>query len=235
MTRRRPSAAVSSLPLGQRTAALIGWLSQSTLLGLAVKSVKAEVGPNLNLRAFDVVYLSPKLLTREIPGLAEVIMEYAENGGAVFVENGFYDYFPLDFFGAASFEKIAGCPAEALSFPEVGQDLGGLQALVEDFAALYPSFYGYEELAAQDYGCAMVTDGAEPLVQWDGQTLYAMNRYGEGRVFFTNPLLPNRYSLGTFDMTAGEGSVTPFSNSTASFNQLLLNGFAEYVAKLKYG
>lgn len=222
-------------PSGSDDTALIGWLSQSTLLGLAVKPVKAEVGPNLNLRAFDVVYLSPKLLTREIPGLAEVIMEYAENGGAVFVENAFYDYFPLDFFGAASFEKIEGCPAEALSFPEVGQDLGGLQALVEDFAALYPSFYGYEELAAQDYGCAMVTAGAEPLVQWDGQTLYAMNRYGEGRVFFTNPLLPNRYSLGTFDMTAGEGNVTPFSNSTASFNQLLLNGFAEYVAKLKYG
>lgn len=222
-------------PGGSEDTALTGWLSQSTLLGLSVKSVKAEPGPNLNLGGYDVVYLSPKLLNRDIPGLAEAVMAYAEEGGAVFVENAFCDYFPPEFFGAASFEKIEGCPAEGVSFPEVGQDLGPLQELVEDFVTLYPFFYGYADLAEQDYGYAMVTAGAEPLAQWNGLTLYAMYRYGEGRVFFTNPLLPNRYSLGTFDMTAAAESVTPFSNTTASFNQLLVNGFAAYAAKLKYG
>lgn len=220
-------------PPGGEDETLSLWLEQSTLLGLTVKTVKAQ--SDLRLDSCDVLYLSPALLEKEVPGLAEAVTAYVENGGSVFLENGFYRTFPLEFFGASSFEKIQGCPLDDLSFPDVGQDLRPLQELVEDFSSLYPSYYGYADLAEQDYGYAMVTDGAEPLVQWNGLTLYAVHRYGEGRVFFTNPLLPNRYSLGSFTMTAEEGTVTPFANTTASFNQLLVNGFAAYAAKLKYG
>ena len=131
---------------GREDEALASWLEQSTLLGLSVKTVAAEPGPNFSLNGYDAVYLSPSLLTEKREDLAQEIMDYVRRGGSVFLENGFHDLFPPDFFGAASFEKIEGCPLDALTFPAVGQDLRPLQELVEDFAALYPSFYGYEQL-----------------------------------------------------------------------------------------
>ena len=218
---------------GGKDELLTGCLSQSTLLGLTATTLEAAA--DLALDGYDVLYLSPGLLTAGIDGLAETIMHYTENGGSVFVENSFYEFFPKQYLGAASFEKIEGCCAENLTFPEAGGDLRALQELVEDFASLYPSYNDYAELSEADYGWAMVPDTARPLVQWNGLTLYAVNQYGEGRVFFTNPLLPNRYSLGSFTMESEEGHIAPFANTTASFNQLICNAFAAYTAKAEYG
>ena len=113
--------------------------------------------------------------------------------------------------------------------------MGELQDIISDFTGLYKSFADYSLLSQQNYGHAVITDTAAPLVLWKNYALYSMNRYGGGYVFFTNPLLPNTYSLSGFSMEKRNAEQTAFSDTSASCNQLLLNTFAAYVAKQHFG
>lgn len=207
------------------------WLEQSPSLGLQVEAV--QVDEQLHLSEYDVVYLDESILDIKDDSLAESIMSYTYDGGAVFAPNNFYDYFPQEYFGASDVKKIESF-CDGLEFPDCKGDLNELQQVVEDFSSLYDDYLDFEVLSAQDYGWGLEADTAIPIVKWGELTLYALNEYGEGRVFFVNPLLPNRYSIGQLTMNSDD-AVSTFASTTASFNQLLLSEYANYVAKEKHG
>jgi len=208
-------------------------LEQTVLIGLQVYAV--DVAEHYDLAAYDLVIPDGALLDSEaMEQLCADLMTYTENGGYVLLDNRFHAIMPMDYLGVSQITILDGCPLE-MTYPEVGADLGKLQEVIRDLAALYADYHEAEALLAMDYGRGFVTDTAISLADWNGQSIYTFHNYGNGAVMLTNPLLPNVYSLGNLSMTHRSEEETTFANTTASCNLLLYSRFAELVAKEKYG
>lgn len=226
-------AAVLYIGCGEGWKVTLDYLRQPLVVNLEAEGVDASGA--FNLAAYDVVYLDESLLSSS--ALAEIcaaVEDYAAAGGAVFAPNGFYAAFSPDFFGASSFQKVEGYP-DALTLPQNLGDLADLQTVIADFHTMYGSFQDARRLRSLDYGWAMTPDTAVPLVQYGGETLYAVNRFGDGLVLFANPLLPNAYVQSAFTMLAQNEDQSVFASTAASCNQLLLSEWAAYVSKQIYG
>lgn len=206
-------------------------LEQSPMLGLDIEA--KQISGVRNFSAWDILYLDDSLLDDAPDGFVESVCSFTKNGGAVFLTNGFCTLFPKDYLGISGVEKLSAFCMEP-EYPECGGDLGSLQRIIRDYAGLYERFKDFDFLSQQDYGFGVIADTAQPLVQWNGTAAYTLNHYGEGYVFLTNPMLPSIYSTGSLTMEPGEGQ-SNFASTTASFNQLLLSGFAEFAAKQTQG
>lgn len=210
----------------------LDYLKQPLLVNLEAEVMDLST----DFSGMDVLYLDESLLSApDWADAAQRIMDFTETGGAVFVPNAFSDAFPAGYLGAAGFAPLAF--QEELVLPTGLDDLSDLQDLIADFHALYKSFEDYETLKSCDYGNAMVPDTAVPLIlSGDGElALYAVNRWGEGAVLFSNSLLPNGFVQGDFSMEARDLSQPAFASTVASCNQLFLSEWAAYVSKLRYG
>ncbi len=208
-------------------------LEQSLLLDFSVTAV--DISGEYSLEGFDVLYPDGSLMASPSAQTFKTeISDFAREGGAVLLENSFYSFFDKDFIGADSFVKLEGYP-QGLSFPQVSADLSELQGLIWDFSSFYPEYADFQRLSQLDYGYAAVGGSAQALVTCSQGKLYTLNRYGKGLVLFTNPLLPNRFSVNGFSMENRSADQVAFANTTASANQLFLNGFSGLVSKEKYG
>lgn len=206
-------------------------LEQSPMLGLRVEA--KQISDVRNYSDWDILYLDESLLHDAPDSFVDAICDFTEQGGSVFLPNGFCESFPYDYLGISGIEKLPGYCLEP-EYPEYGADLGTLQQIIRDYSGLYRRYADFDFLSQQDYGFGVVPDTAEPLVVWNGIAAYTLNRYGKGYVFLTNPMLPSAYSNGSLTMEAREGQ-SSFASSTAGFQQLILCGFAEYVAKQTCG
>lgn len=212
---------------------LYDYLDEALIMDLTVDSVNADEAPDLS--GYDVVYLDRSLIESENwEDTASRIMEYTSAGGAVFMSNDFCGYLPAEYTGVKGTVSYEGFPDE-ISTPEVDPDLTELQEIVKDFHDIYKEYNDFELLSKCEYGPAVDTDTAVSIIEYEGNALYAFNSYGNGCVFTADRLLPNTYSSGSFSMSNEGKAVSGFSCSTASFNQLLLNGYAGYISKQKYG
>ncbi|MEG2008180.1 MAG: VCBS repeat-containing protein [Oscillospiraceae bacterium] len=208
-------------------------LDQSLLLNFTVEAIDAASSPDLS--GYDLIYPDESVIALKDDGaLRDRLTAFTESGGGLFLTNGFCGYFPAEFLGVREFIKLDACPTE-LQFPVVGADLSELQGIVADFASLYPTFPDYQVISQYDYGYGAVTSTATALVTAGKLALYTMNRVGEGCVFLTNPLLPNDFAVTGFSLTSRDERQKTLSNTTASCNQLLENGFAAYVSKQSCG
>ena len=208
-------------------------LTQSQLVGLEGEAVDLEEDPTLS--GYDLVIPAGALAqSPRWEDYEALLMDYAEQGGLLLLDNAFAACFPLDFLGVEELAALSGCPTE-LTFPAVEEDLQPLQTLVEDYASLYPDFFDYEVLSQQDYGVGFVTGEAQALACLGELALYTYRSWGDGAVLLTNPLLPNAYSLGNLSMTRRTGEETAFSATTASCNRLFYSEAAALAAKEKYG
>ncbi|NLT63154.1 MAG: VCBS repeat-containing protein [Clostridiales bacterium] len=211
----------------------LDYLEQSTIINLTACAL--DISEAYDLSNYSVLYLDKSII--EADDLADIcasVESFTENGGSVFLDNAFYDVFDKEFIGVSKFVKVTECPAD-VSLPEAGEDIRELQEIIADFISLYTSYADYSALADYDYGYAAVCDTAVPVVTWKDHAIYTLNKYGKGNVFFTNPLLPNVFSLSGFSMQYRNETQKAFSNTTAGCNQLLLNAFAGYVSKQTYG
>lgn len=211
----------------------LGYLEQSTLVDLTATAV--DVNGSFDLTPYQIVYLDHSIAQAQNGVEVEAAVEaYTTAGGTVVLDNALYGTFDPAFIGASGFVKVTECPLD-LTCPDLGDDIGELQGILSDFAKVYGSYADYETLAGDDYGYAVQCDTAVSIADWAGYGLYTVNRYGDGMVFFTNPLLPNAYSVSGFDMQPLNDEQMSFASTTASCNQLLVNAFAGYAAKQIYG
>lgn len=209
------------------------YLQQSTLLNLSVDPKNTD--EDFSADGYDVLYLDCSVANApNALELSAAIEAYVADGGAVVLDNALYGLFDPAFLGVREFIKLSGCPTQ-LEFPSLDADLTRIQSVISDFAGLYPSFADYETLSQQDYGYGAVCDTAVSLVNWGQLSLYMVNYYKNGLVFFLNPLLPNAFSISGFNMEPRIDGQLPFSNTTAGCNQLLVNALAGYVAQQRYG
>ena len=210
-------------------------LEQSLLLNMTVQAV--SVSGSYSLEGYDVLYPDPSVMEcANAVALREQLTRFAAAGGSLFLGNEFWSFFPAEVIGAWEFVKLDHCPVgDMLTAHEVEGDLVELQGIVTDFASIYPYYTDYERLKNYDYGYAVRPSTAQVLVGEGELGLYTMNHYGQGWVFFTNPLLPNVYSVNGFSLESrGEAQVS-LASSTASADQLIRNAFAGFVSKKKFG
>lgn len=212
---------------------LLGYLRQPLVIGLTAAAEDAY--GDWEQGGYDILYLDDSVATgREDPALAEKIVRFAENGGAVFCSNALAAFLPPACFGASGVEAQKTCP-EDLKLPAVGADAQPLQQLIADFHALYQRFGDYETLQGRDYGYAVKGASDSALVTSGGRALYTLCDCGRGCVFLASPLLPNFYAQAALSMQPESDDQASFAPAAASANQLLLSEFAAYAAKRIYG
>ena len=208
-------------------------LEQPLLLGLEADAV--DVSGGYGLSGYDILYLDESIMTASgADTLRDEIVAFAENGGAVYCTNGFYGFFPAEFFGAESFAEVESYPYY-LEYPEVSADLQDIQDITRDFYTLYEAYAEFPELEGLDRGVGMVPDTAVTIASKNGLSLSAVNAYGEGWVFFCSGLLPNPYyTLGT-SLENRTDEQRMLSDTALSAARILENSFASFVAKRTAG
>lgn len=209
-------------------------LEQSLVVNLSVNAIDIE-HDKYDLNDYDILYPDPSIMKAENAGdIKKDLVLFVNSGGSIFLENSFINFFDKDFMGVTGLVKLDAAP-DNIIFPKTDYDLQGLQKVIKDFAALYKSYTDYNKVAKYDYGYAVVAGNAKVMAEQNGLALYTMNEVGQGHVFFTNPLLPNAFSINGFSLTARNDLQSHLANTTASANQLIRNEFAAYVSKEKNG
>ncbi|MCH5185821.1 MAG: VCBS repeat-containing protein [Oscillospiraceae bacterium] len=204
------------------------------LCGSTVATLEADIidaSETDRLSDFEIIYVD-KSVAESGSFDAAALQEYVQKGGSVFLDNETYSLFDYDFIGASKFVPLKSCPDE-MEYPPASSDIMyKMQSLIKDFCRLYQNYVNYDELSGMDYGVGIVPSTAECYSVKDGLGIYTMNRYGKGRVFFTNPLLPNVFSVGNL---SPDNYGEPMAASTIGANKLLRDYFAELVSLEKYG
>lgn len=206
-------------------------LNESTVATLTAE--RLDVSQTSNLSDYDVLYID-KSVTETPDFDAAAVQEYVSNGGSVFLDNEVYGVFDSDFIGALEFVALDACPLD-MSYEE-GADSDAvrkIQELISDFCGVYKNYANYEEtLSKQSYGVGVVPSTAQCIASENGVGIYTLNQYGDGYVFFTNPLLPNAFSVNNLSPD-DEGEY--LAASTVGANKLMRDYFAEFVSLQKYG
>lgn len=241
-----PEAEISGGEYGLRAAVLydggadsLTWedtlsrLEQPLLLGFDAEAV--DISGGYDLSGYDILYPDESIMTAANAGtLRDDIISYAQNGGAVYLTNGFYDFFPAEFFGAKSFREVDEYPYH-MEYPEVSGDLQDIQDITRDFYTLYEAYTEFPELEGLDRGVGMVPDTAVTICSRRGLSLSTVNACGEGWVFFCSGLLPNPYyTLGT-SLENRTDEQRALSDTALSAARILENAFASFVSKRTVG
>ncbi len=209
-------------------------LEQSLLLNMSADAVDVE-NEGLDFSSYNIIY--PDQSIKEASNrkqIQEALVQFTTQGGGLFLENQFRDFFDKDFVGAKEFIKLEGAPKE-IEFPKVRHNLKGIQEIIKDFDYIYKDYIDYDLFDTYDYGYGIKGARGEVLAKENGIALYTVNKVGKGYVFFTNPLLPNNFNINGFSMKATNDLQEYFANTTASSNQLLKSEFAGFLSKEKYG
>lgn len=204
-------------------------LNESTVATLAAEKIDASQIKDLS--DYDVLYIDKSVAQAESFDVSAV-QNYVQNGGSVFLDNEVYDVFDKDFIGAEDFVTVDSCPLD-MAYLDVDGDMQKLQDLIWDFCSLYKNYANYDEtLSRQSYGVGVIPSTAQCITMKDGAGIYTINQYGDGYVFFTNPLLPNVFSVNNLSpQDTGEY----LSATTVGANKLIRDYFAEFVSLKKYG
>lgn len=199
-------------------------VSRSLIATLEAEEVTSA---NTDLSQYDILFIDKSMADEDL----SAVTSFVKNGGSVFLDNALYESFDADFIGAEDFVKVEKCPTELIC-PDENQNMLKTQELLCDFLHLYANYKNYDVLSQKDYGYGVIPSTAQEVAGFDGVSLYTLNNYGKGYVFFTNPLLPNAFSVNDLS-PENEGEY--LSNSTIGANILLQSCFAEFVSIQKYG
>ena len=205
-------------------------LNESTVATLTADKIDASnIG---DLSDYDVLYIDKSVV--ETGGFnASAVEEYVSNGGSVFLDNDVYNVFDKDFIGAEDFVTIDSCPVDMIYPENSDKGIKKIQSLLSDFSMLYRNYADYNDvLVNQDYGVGVVPSTAECIASKDNVGIYTVNQYGNGYVFFTNPLLPNSFSVNNL---SPDDTGEYLSATTVGANKLLRDYFAEFVSLKNYG
>lgn len=181
---------------------------------------------------YDILYIDKSVTTA--PAFNSAAVErFVSDGGSVFLDNETYDLFTKDFIGAADFAYVAGCPA-SMEYPPLSENgITKIQGLLWDFCDLYKNYSNFiDTLQYKQYGVGVIPSTAQVVTAYNGLGIYTLNQYGVGYVFFSNPLLPNGFTVGNLSPSdTGE----PLAASAVGAGKLIRDYFAEFVSLKKYG
>jgi hypothetical protein len=222
---------------GMNSRSIFQHMDQSLHSGVALDVKAVEELKSINLSKYDFVYLDTNLATaNEFASVPEHLIQFVEKGGTLFLSNEYAAYFPKDFLGIQSLNKI---DTKAMDFvyPEVRGNLKGLQAIWKSFAEDYSHYEkknaGMPKLQI-DYEQAAVADTATVLVEQDNLAYLLANQAGEGMVIWSNTFMPNEKYITAFDLK-GKEEQKYFHFGYAAANYFFRNELINLVSKEKYG
>ncbi len=189
---------------------------------------------NTDLSKYDLIYPDESIIEGLDETGVEAIRKYVEDGGFFFASNEFLTVFEPEFFGGSERVKIASFP-ESIDYPEVSENYDGMQSILKDFEKLYRNYHNFDELKEKDYGYGIRNEDAAVLAKSGDVSLYGVNAVGKGYVFYTNPMLPNVFTVNGFVMKSRNDTQDRFANTTATANQIIKSEFAGFAAKIRYG
>lgn len=224
------TAVVLSEPDSVTAKNTLSLLKSSTVATLAAG--RADASRTSDIYGYDMVYVDRSVVNS--PSFdASFVQDYVRAGGSVFLDNETYDLFDKDFIGAEDFVPVEGCPVDMQYTEDIPSGMKKIQSLIYDFCDLYRNYADYEDkLQWQSYGVGVIPSTAQCITTKDGLGIYTLNKYGDGYVFFTNPLLPNAFSVNNLSPSdTGE----PLAATTVGANKLMRDYFAEFVSLNKYG
>lgn len=212
--------------------AAYGQLRQSLVANLQLERHSMDTLSLSKMSNYAAVYLDPSLHGALTDKQRELLQSYVSQGGHLFLDNSMAADFPLAFIGAkqlvelsspealaASTAKAAEPPAASFVYPEVGLNLQGMQQVFRRFMDDYLTQGGLEDLKRFAWGHGMVPSTAEPMVMLGDTALYALNRYGDGTVFFSGALLPNRFYITGYDLSSGMDPSLGFAKLAEEMNR----------------
>ncbi len=203
-------------------------LEESTVATLTTEKINGKG----DLSGYDVLYIDKSATEMELFDPTK-IQEYVNGGGCVFLDNEVYSLFAPEFIGASEFVEIGECPVD-MRYPDTqDKTMQKMQSLISDFCGLYKDYFSYEQLlSGQYYGVGVIPTTAQIIAEKNGVGVYTLNHYGDGYVFFTNPVLPNNFSVNNLsEKDTGEA----LAITTVSANKLMRDYFAEFASLKKYG
>lgn len=210
--------------------AAFGQLNQSLVANLQLERQPLDKLSLRQLKAFHTVYVDPSLHGALSVQQVEMLQSYVSQGGHLFLENGLVSDFPLDFIGAKQLVglappdkmKASTQPQEAgwssFQYPEVELNLQAIQQLFRQFTDNYLQHDGLADLGRFSWGQGLLVSTAEPIVTLNDTTLFALNRYGQGTVFVSSALLPNRYYITGYDLAGGMDAALGFTKFAETMN-----------------
>ncbi|WP_406627415.1 FG-GAP repeat domain-containing protein [Paenibacillus caseinilyticus] len=211
-------------------------LRQSPAAGLKLERRSLGGLGTRQLQGYDAIVLDPGLDGKLTGEQLRLLTSYASGGGHLFLENAFADDFPLEVLGAKALAPVKAPPKEKLqaaalsapggdtgilAYPAAGLNEQGIQQLLHLFAETYLRHDTAGTLSGFSWGQGIIPGTAQTLVSMDGTSLFTLNRYGQGTVFFCGTLLPNRYYPTGYDLAAGMDGKLGFDRLAAERNASL--------------
>jgi len=208
---------------------------QSLVVNIETEAISLDNLDQIDLSKYHMIYLDRSIIGKDVFNNSKNrIMDYVSKGGYLFLEDSFYNDFPLDFFGAKSFKKINTFPKN-LKYPKVRENIQGMQNILKFFHEDIVSFFNDKTLEDLDKGHGFIPSTAIPLAYSGDLALYGLNQVGEGYVFYANSMLPNHDYITGFDLRRKDKSQQYFSFTFATGNFLFRNEFPAFVSKELYG
>ncbi|MGF9711202.1 FG-GAP repeat domain-containing protein [Paenibacillus naphthalenovorans] len=207
--------------------AAYGHLRQTLVVGLELDRLSLDKLSTRQLQSYDTIMLDPALHGTLTDPQRKLLVDYVEAGGHLFLENPFADDFEPAFLGAKEIVDVKVPERSALpvsagaslwSYPDTDTNLQGVQQLLRSFADTFFRHDTEGSLSRFSWGKGIIPSTAETLVSMNGASLYTVNRYGRGTVFFCGTLLPNRYYITGYDLTGGMDPKLGFEQLAAETN-----------------
>ncbi len=209
--------------------------NQSLLTNVKVEPISLDNFHTMNLSEFQILYLDKSIIGKErFNSSKDNIIEYVKNGGYLFVEDSFYNEFPLDFLGAKEFHEIETFPKN-LKYPDIRENLSGIQNTLKIFHKNLVKYYDDKSLNSLDKGHGFIPDTATTIASNGELSLYGLNQVDKGYVFYANSMLPNYNYITGFDLQKKDKNQEYFSFTFATGNYLFRNEFPAFVSKELYG
>lgn len=219
---------------GERWQSLLSDLKNAPILSFSAEAKALSDVTAEDLAAYDVIYPDTSLLDSANRDQAvSLLTQYAEQGGALFLENDLLPMFTKKTLGIKSLREDVTPPA-TLDLPEVPAELTELQQLVSDFYTLYQEFYDWDTLSTQT-GYAFDCKNATPIAGDDKHTQIAVQQFGEGQILLASSWLPSDLSGSHTDLSDSGEVLDYFIPTTSSAGRLLFSKFVCYLSRLKYG
>lgn len=208
---------------------------QSLVVNLIAEPISLDNLQKIDLSQWNMIYLDKSIIGKDkFNSYKGKIVDFVEEGGYLFLEDEFYNQFPLEFIGASSFKDLDTFTG-TLSFPKVRENLNGMQNIIKLFHENLVKFYDANTLNSMNKGHGFIPSTSTVLAYSGDLALYGINKVGLGYVFYANKMLPNDHFITGFDMTKKNANQEYFSFTFATANYLFRNEFAAFMSKELYG
>ena len=212
--------------------ALMQHLSQSLVVGVNPRLIDIDMSSKVNYKEYDLIYLHGSIKDhQDFKSVVEKIEKQTSKGAITFVDSKLASDLSLEFTGVREGNELDILKTSELTYPEVKEDLKGIQEVVSYFYADYKK-YIKDEIRVK----TLVPEGANIIVGHGESGIISVNQYDSGKVLVLSNFLPNydKY-ITSYDFKPRGEEESFFHYFYASANSQIMDELMIYAMKEKHG